>query len=698
MTQQMSQQSSFILDYWCEYYNTAPKQVVDDDDDVHNMILLIHQVLSNNPLLYDSQNFPTYVEVQMNIQAFFQTLNQDDLMNVFIDEPTKFISSISLALHGIKHKKIVLRIYNIPESEQLMSAQVGKYVCTVGTIIQTGPPKLQLLKAMYECIPCESTRWAQADEKGAFQPLQNCDNCSKPFTLNRNKSEIVLYQKLKLMDSKGMQITIEFRQNLVSSFMSGDIIKIHGILMALQDDPKSALYSKYIKVYHAQSAFHVDQSDRFSKQEYKQMLEMQKNGELFHALIQNFCPTIYGHEVVKAGLLMSIVGGHTGNRPNSHCLLVGDPGQGKSQLLKFVQLVAPNAIYISGTATTQSGLTCTVNRRDNETIVDAGALVMADGGVCCLDEFDKMNGQHNALLEAMEQQTVSLAKSAIMCQFHARTTIIATANPVSGCFQRNKSVVENIKIPTTILSRFDLIFLLIDIPDPERDKKLSEHIMRLHNQKQSKIEYQTQIRSHEFKNLQDRIRLGCKTEFQISIPFMRKILKFVKTQKPKQTVGANKMIQDYYLRIRSQALSTAIPITTRQLESLIRLSQARARLMMKPEVTQEDAQFAIEIFEESRFDCFQVHVARYGRNNQNLNFSNVSTLSKPKQTQVFLEELHQRTLERQSQDITIDDIKEVAKKINLSVGDLGDFIEKLNNETLLIKKGSQLYKLNYKTF
>lgn len=227
--------------------------------------------------------------------------------------------------------------------------------------------------------------------EGQLVAPKACKHCSSTaIRLNRNKSDVTLYQKLRVSDSNLLNIDIEIRDNLVSSFISGDKVVVHGILKTTQDELKSTLYVKYIHAYHVQHMDEQRSPDKFTKLELKQLNELKVSGELFYALIQSFCPTIYGNELVKAGILISMAGGSSGSRQNSHCLMIGDPGQGKSQLLKFANLIAPRSIFVSGTAVSQCGLTCSINKKDDDATIDAGALVMADLGICCLDEIDKM--------------------------------------------------------------------------------------------------------------------------------------------------------------------------------------------------------------------------------------------------------------------------------------------------------------------
>lgn len=214
------------------------------------------------------------------------------------------------------------------------------------------------------------------------------------------------------------------------------------------------------------------------------------------------CPGIFGHELVKAGLLLGLLGGArpssedsgdaqvaTGRpvgtefsiRSDVHVLIVGDPGLGKSQLLRAAAALAPRAVFVCGNTTTTAGLTVAVSREGGgrgDMAIEAGALVLADRGVCCIDELDKISCDPHALLEAMEQQQISIAKSGVVTSLRSRCAILAAANPVGGHYNRRKTVSENLKIAAALLSRFDLVFILLDKPDIGHDRMISEHIMK----------------------------------------------------------------------------------------------------------------------------------------------------------------------------------------------------------------------------
>jgi len=305
-------------------------------------------------------------------------------------------------------------------------------------------------------------------------------------------------------------------------------------------------------------------------------------------LIDSFAPHIQGHALIKEAILLLITGSTqrvlqdgTKIRGDINIFLVGDPGTAKSEMLKFCARIAPRGLYTSGRGSTAAGLTAAVIRdKTGIMMLEAGAVVLGDQGLVCIDEFDKMKPEdRSALHEVMEQQTASIAKGGIVATLNARTSILAAANPMYGKYDPFKNITENVNLPIPLLTRFDLIFVVRDIPSREKDTKIAKHIINLHSP------------------------TGAATRSLIDADILTKYLAYSKRLKPVLTKEAEEKILEYYMKMRNVDSEDMITVTPRQLEGLIRLATARARLLMKNQVEAEDAERAIFLIQSMLQDA-----------------------------------------------------------------------------------------------
>ncbi|KAK6983738.1 DNA helicase MCM8 [Biomphalaria glabrata] len=417
--------------------------------------------------------------------------------------------------------------------------------------------------------------------------------------------------------------------------------------------------------------------------------------------------------MVKAALILCLFGSsqkftsdknRVPVRGDPHLLIVGDPGLGKSQMLQSVASVAPRSVYVCGNTTTTSGLTVTLSKEggSGDYALEAGALVLADQGCCCIDEFDKMGAQHQALLEAMEQQSISIAKAGIVCSLPARTSILAAANPVGGHYNKAKTVSENLKMGSALLSRFDLVFIMLDKPDEELDCVLSEHVMALHAGASRTVGSTSSVRLEpsdasraqweQDKPLSERLKV-CRSELTDPIPhqLLRKYVGYArKYVHPKIGPEAATVLQDFYLTLRLKHQSRdSTPITTRQLESLIRLTEARARLELRETATKSDAEDVVEIMKYSMQDVFSDQFG-FIDFNRSMHGSGMSGRAQPKR---FISGLQRISEQTYNNIFTLQQMRQVAKDLGLNVPDFEGFVSSLNNQGFLLKKGPKVYQL-----
>ncbi|CAG5115856.1 unnamed protein product, partial [Candidula unifasciata] len=525
-------------------------------------------------------------------------------------------------------------------------------------------------------------------------------------------------------------VDCELTRDLVDSCVPGDIVTVTGIVKVNNVEEghrKNKEKCMFLLYLHANSVDNAkgntrksgeDSSSRnglamdFTMKELYAIREIQSQDNLFQLLVGSLCPSIFGHEMVKAGLILGLFGSsqkfsHDKNRipvrGDPHILVVGDPGLGKSQMLQAAASVAPRSVYVCGNTTTTSGLTVTLTKDggSGDFALEAGALVLADQGCCCIDEFDKMTSQHQALLEAMEQQSISIAKAGVVCSLPARTSILAAANPVGGHYNKAKTVSENLKLGSALLSRFDLVFIMLDKPDEEMDCVLSEHVMALHagtksdifsvtakrvSQNTSRLQWETE------KPLAERLKMS-RSVVTDPIPhqLLRKYIGYArKYVHPKIGSDAATVIQEFYLSLRQRHQSRdSTPITTRQLESLMRLTEARARLELRELATKTDAEDVIEIMKHSMQDVYSDQFG-YLDFQRSQHESGMSGRSQPKRFVSALQKIAEQTY---NSIFTVQQMRQISKDIGMQIPDLEGFITSLNNQGFLLKKGPKVYQL-----
>ncbi|KAG9195242.1 DNA replication licensing factor MCM3 [Alternaria panax] len=370
-----------------------------------------------------------------------------------------------------------------------------------------------------------------------------------------------------------------------------------------------------------------------------------KNRRVFELLSQSLAPSIYGHDYIKKAILLLLLGGQEKNLENGthlrgdiNILMVGDPSTAKSQLLRFVLNTAPLAIATTGRGSSGVGLTAAVtsDKETGERRLEAGAMVLADRGVVCIDEFDKMSDVDRvAIHEVMEQQTVTIAKAGIHTSLNARCSVIAAANPIFGQYDIHKDPHRNIALPDSLLSRFDLLFVVTDDIEDARDRQISEHVLRMHRYRQPGTEEGAPVReegaqllgvgldtdadanrpTEVYEKFNPMLHSGVtitvgrganrRTEV-LSIPFIKKYIQYAKREKPILTKGVADHIVATYSALRNDELDAGTrrtsPITARTLETLIRLSTAHAKARLSKRVEQKDAEIAEQIL---RFALFK---------------------------------------------------------------------------------------------
>ena len=508
------------------------------------------------------------------------------------------------AEYAEKIEKIVIRIVQLLGKEQLRklgSKQMSKLVMVEGIVVRATPTRPMVLQGAFKCKRCGTMN--QVEQTGQFlkaPAICQAPDCGRdgPFEFVQEESTFIDSQDLRLQEKPEdlppgqLPRTLAVKlvgDDIVDVARPGDHVSIVGIVRAfapsLMGMGKLRTFILQLDSNSIEVLGKEPETSPPTPEEEAKIHALSQDPWVHRKIMQSIAPSIFGYEHIKEAIMYLLFGGVSKSLPDvnirgeMNALLIGDPGTAKSQLLQYVARIAPRGLYTSGRGTTAAGLTAAVVREKGGSMsLEAGALVLADKGIACIDEMDKMRPEDRvAIHEAMEQHTVSVAKGGIVATLNARTAVLAAANPTLGRYEPNRTVAENVPLPVTILSRFDLIFVLRDVPNKEADSKMSQHILEIHRRGASPV------------------------EAQVDAELLRKYVSYAKGIKPVLSNEALKSLSDFYLAMRSASETEGSPvaITARQLESLVRISEARARVALRKEVTAEDAGAAITIMKRS---------------------------------------------------------------------------------------------------
>ncbi len=571
------------------------------------------------------------IDEMMPKAAKFIVIDYNDLVTVpeieslFNEEPDSILNAFSRAINEILHERFPTyaekikqetraRIVNYPiqrSLRQINAEIINKMTSVSGMVVRASEIKPLAREVTFVCPDGHVTHVDLLTGMSLNTPSK-CTNpkCShRELEIKHDSSRFIDFQILRLQElpedlppgQLPHYVDVSIKQDLVDNARPGDRVILTGIVRIEQEPvsgisrTESALYRLRIDGNNIEflggKGVKISRSterEEVSPEEEKIIKALGKNSDIYERLVGSFAPHIQGHSLIKEAILLLIVGSTqrilqdgTKIRGDINIFLVGDPGTAKSEMLKFCARIAPRGLYTSGRGSTAAGLTAAVVRdKTGIMMLEAGAVVLGDQGLVCIDEFDKMKPEdRSALHEVMEQQSASIAKAGIVATLNARTSILAAANPMYGKYDPFKNITENVNLPIPLLTRFDLIFVVRDIPSKERDRNIAQHILDLHKP------------------------TGVETRSLIDVDTLTKYLAFAKRIDPILTKEAEEKILEYYMKMRNVDSEDMITVTPRQLEGLIRLATARARLLMKDQVEGEDAERAIFLIQSMLQDA-----------------------------------------------------------------------------------------------
>lgn len=542
------------------------------------------------------------------------------------------------------------------------SKSMGRIVTITGMIVKASDVKPMLQVASYTCDVCGAELYRETLNQRDFLPERICPVCASSgggggggdgqqqrgrrvmgvLKLETRGSKFIKFQELKIqelpnqvpMGAVPRSMSVYCRGELTRLANPGDVATVDGIFLPQKVNDghgakgrkaglMSTLYvdAQNISV-HKKSFDDASHGERLSEEELvlldSDIRKVTLAEDPLGILSRSIAPEIFGHADIKRALLLQLTGGVFRKmsdgmriRGDINICLMGDPGVAKSQLLKHVSSIAPRGVYTTGKGSSGVGLTASITK-DNmtgELSLEGGALVLADRGICAIDEFDKMDeSDRSSIHEVMEQQTVSIAKAGIVATLNARASVLAAANPLYSRYNRNKSLSENINLPNSLLSRFDLMFLILDVPDIDRDMALARHVTFVH-QNEGLEERKDDLDSDddEESNAEAAIKSGFNEEKSIVSPrLLREYISRARRHDPVVPPEVAPYIVEAYVSLRMQDKASAnkagdqTAMTARQLLSILRISQALARLRFSDFVAREDVDEAIRLTHMSK--------------------------------------------------------------------------------------------------
>lgn len=550
-----------------------------------------------------------------------------DLYRRLVNFPAEVIQIFDMAANEVfqelypeQNEQIIISVrpFNIDVTctiRGLNPQDIGRLVYLNGMVTRCSPLIPEMTKAFFKCSICYFTREVAVEGGHIAEPhVCTCCNSKFCFDMIHNRCKFVDRQLIKLQESPDdmpagqtpSTVSLIACADLVDKVNPGDRVHVTGVYRAnpvrlvFFRRKVRTVYNTTIDVLHyrkvKEGRLHDETSQlRLNPDQVDKLKALAKDPEIYERLANSLCPSIYEHIDVKKGVLLQLFGGTRKEAPGKssdpklrhfrseiNILLCGDPGTSKSQILQYVYKLVPRGQYTSGKGSSAVGLTAYVTRDidTKQLVLQTGALVMCDGGICCIDEFDKMSDATKSVLhEVMEQQTLSIAKAGIVCQLNARTSILAAANPVASQWDQNKTIIENVKMTDTLLSRFDLIFLILDPDNEHYDKQLARHLISLY---------------HANPQDEDKIELLPHDRMKDYIAYARSNIL------PKLTPEACQLLVDNYIQLRDAgSIKGRITAYPRNLESLIRLSEAHARIRFSTTVESEDIIEAVRLTREA---------------------------------------------------------------------------------------------------
>jgi len=618
-----------------------------------------------------------------------------EFSNIISDEilsnPEETLRLMELAIEesGLV-KDVRIRLNNLPKIQEIKvrnirSKHLNELIIVEGIIRQASDVRPQVVNAKFECPSCGTIISMLQMEKKFREPTR-C-SCGRRGGFKLISKEMVDTQRLVIEESpeslsggeQPKRINVFVKEDLVEPKMEekttpGSRIKAIGILkevpVPLTSGGLSTRFELAIEVNNIIALEETFEELDIGEEDETQILELAEDPQIFEKLARSITPSVWGYEEIKRALVLQLFGGvrkiHADgqkSRGDIHILLVGDPGVAKSVTLGFMADISPKGRYVVGKSASGAGLTATVVRDEylRGWSLEAGAMVLANKGLVCIDELEKMDAQdRSSMHEAMEQQTVTISKANVQASLRSQTSVLAAANPKFGRFDPYQSIAQQIDLPPTLINRFDVIFTLRDIPSRENDEKVATHVLHEHKKKGESM--------------------------LISKEIFRKYVAYSKQRiNPELSEEAIEEIKTFYVDLRNKPVSSEsamrpIPISARQLQSLVRMAEASARIKLSLTVTKEDAIIAIELMK------YYLGKVGYDYESKTIDIDRITTgISTSQRNKIFA--VRDTIIELESSLGKMIPVEEIEKELQgkLTKEEIEEAINKLNNQGELFK-------------
>ena len=573
---------------------------------------------------------------ERSLEVPFATIDATDrtLADLVLAQPEELLKAGVRAMRellpiaGPESEGLRLRVTGLPATARrsirdIRESDLNHFIAIDGLVRKVTDVRPQIKDAVFQCLQCR-VEFHEPQEEGAavFREPLECPEaqggCGRPagrtrFRLVPEKSTYVDAQRIEVQENpetlhRGAHpqgIPVLLSEDLAGKVVPGNRIVLNGVLKSSQRATPSraglvraTTFDLMLMGNSIEAKEKLFEEIQLSEEDQRLVSQFEGDPTVVDKIVLSLAPTIKDMDEEKEAIALQLFGGVMKRYPDGvrtrgdiHVLLIGDPGTAKSQLLRYIADVAPHGIYTSGKGATAAGLTAAAVKDDfagGRWMLEAGMLVLADGGMAVVDELDKMTPEdRSAMHEVLEQQTVSIAKAGITATLNARCPVLAAANPKLGRFTTKTPIAQQLDLPATLLSRFDVIFSIKDKPNQDRDRRLANQILASH-------------RDGMFERSAEQAGVAVVTANPPFDPkFLKKYIAYAKRIEPRLSPEALRTLEDFYVQIRKQgeAEDAPVPITARQLEALVRLSEAAARARLSKVVSPEDAQRATRIVE-----------------------------------------------------------------------------------------------------